>query len=254
MSDILVHTEGGVRTLTFNRTDKKNCITTKMFKELNVILDSAQEDSEIRVLCFQGDSSVFSAGYDITDFLNSPPQSEDTPVIHFLKKLAGFTKPLVAGVCGPAVGIGMTMLLHFDLVYCGDNAEFSTPFVSLGLCAEGGSGLLMPKLMGHQRAADMLFFGDPINAETAQAIGLVNRVLPASEVSGYLQEQAQKLSAKPISSIIETKRLMKHGDEARVIEQIRTEIKSFSELLAGPAANEAFMAFMEKRKPDFSKF
>jgi enoyl-CoA hydratase/carnithine racemase len=176
------------------------------------------------------------------------------PVMQFLFAISSFKKPLVAAVCGPAVGIGTTMLLHCDLVYAGDNAAFSTPFVNLGLCAEGCSSLLMPQLMGHQRAAEALLLGEPFTAETALEIGLINRVLPPSETNAYAAGQARKLASKPLSSLVETKRLMKKNSASLVAAQIKEEAMSFGKMLAGGAAQEAFMAFMEKRLPDFSAY
>ncbi len=159
----------------------------------------------------------------------------------------------MAAVCGPAVGIGTTLLLHCDLVYAGDNAAFSVPFVNLGLCPEAASSLLIPQMFGYHRAAEALLLGEPFMAEAALEVGLVNRVLPPTEVNGYAQTQARKLAAKPISSLIETKRLMKKGQAATIAQVMTEEGASFGRMLREPAAREAFGAFMERRKPDFSK-
>ena len=164
-----------------------------------------------------------------------------------------FGTGMIAGVAGPAVGIGTTLLFHCDLVYAGDNAAFSMPFVNLGLCPEAASSLLVPRMFGYHRAAEALLLGEPFFAEAAQEVGLVNRVLPPTEVNGYAQAQARKLSAKPLSSLIETKRLMKGSQQAEVLAQMAEEGQSFGRMLREPAAREAFGAFVEKRKPDFSK-
>jgi enoyl-CoA hydratase/carnithine racemase len=177
----------------------------------------------------------------------------ESPVFRFLRALATFPKPLVAAVCGPAVGVGTTMLFHCDLVYAGDNAAFSMPFVNLGLCPEAGSSLLVPQMLGYHRAAEALLLGEPFMAEAALEVGLVNRVVPPTEANGVAQAAARKLAAKPLSSLMQTKRLMKQGQQQRVLEQIAVEAETFGQLLAAPAAKEAFGAFMEKRKPDFSK-
>jgi enoyl-CoA hydratase/carnithine racemase len=173
-------------------------------------------------------------------------------VFRFLRGIATFEKPLLAAVAGPAVGIGTTMLFHCDLVYAGDNAAFSMPFVNLGLCPEAASSLLAPRMFGYHRAAEALLMGEPFCAEAAQEVGLVNRVVPPTEVNGYAQAQARKLAGKPLSSLIETKRLMK-GDTQAVLQKMDEEGQSFGRMLREPAAKEAFGAFMEKRKPDFSK-
>ena len=183
MSDILVHTEAGVTTLTFNRPDKKNSITAAMYSTLADALVDAEADASVRCVVFQGNEAVFSAGNDIGDFLNNPPASGDSPVFRFLRGIATFSKPAIAVVCGPAVGVGTTLLFHCDLVYAGDNAAFSMPFVNLGLCPEAASSLLVPQMLGYHRAAEALLLGEPFMAEAALEVGLVNRVLPPSEAS-----------------------------------------------------------------------
>ena len=261
--DILVHTEAGVSTITFNRVDKKNSITEAMYAAMADALAAAEADAAVRVVVFQGDITIFSAGNDIADFLRQSAQGAqqggagegeaERPVWRFLHALAAFPKPLIAAVCGPAVGIGTTLLLHCDLVYAGDNAAFSLPFVNLGLCPEAASSLLLPQMLGYHRAAEALLLGEPFMAEAALEVGLVNRVVPPAECNLLAQTQAKKLAAKPLSALIETKRLMKAGQAAPVRERMREEGASFARLMSGPAAREAFSAFMQKRHPDFSK-
>ena len=253
MSDILVHTEAGVCTLTFNRPDKKNSITAAMYGTLADALQAAQDDAQVRCVVIQGSEAIFSSGNDIGDFLNNPPATTKSPVFRFLRGIAQFPKPLIAAVCGPAVGVGTTLLFHCDLVYAGDNAAFSMPFVNLGLCPEAASSLLVPQMLGYHRAAEALLLGEPFMAEAALEVGLVNRVLPPLEVAGYAQTTARKMAAKPITALIETKRLMKKGQLKQVMEVMAEEGVSFGRMLAEPAAKEAFGAFMERRKPDFSK-
>lgn len=251
-SNILMHTEAGVTTITLNRVQRKNSLTTAMYSALADTLDAASTDSAVRVVVLQGDVTVFSAGNDISDFLQQPTVTPDAPVFRFLRALATFPKPLVAAVCGPAVGVGTTLLFHCDLVYAGDNAAFSMPFVNLGLCPEAASSLLVPQMMGYHRAAEALLLGEPFMAEAALEVGLVNRIVPPTECNAIAQMQARKLAAKPLSALIETKRLLKKGQTAAVLERIAEEGASFGRMLAEPAAREAFTAFMEKRRPDFS--
>jgi enoyl-CoA hydratase/carnithine racemase len=253
MSDILTHAENGVMTITLNRLDRKNSITAAMYGAMADALATAQEDPSLRVAVLQGHETVFSAGNDIGDFLNKPPAGMDSPVFRFLRGIATFPKPLLAAVCGPAVGVGTTMLFHCDLVYAGDNAAFSMPFANLGLCPEAASSLLVPQMLGYHRAAEALLLGEPFMAEAALEVGLVNRVVPPTEANALTQSIARKLAAKPLSSLVETKRLMKKGQQQAVLEQMVEEGKSFSRMLGEPAAKEAFGAFMEKRRPDFSK-
>ena len=253
MTDILVHAEAGVMTITLNRLERKNSITSDMYGAMADGIDRAREDQSIRVVLLQGHETVFSAGNDINDFLHKPPAGADSPVFRFLRGIATFPKPLLAAVCGPAVGVGTTMLFHCDLVYAGDNAAFSMPFVNLGLCPEAASSLLVPQMLGYHRAAEALMLGEPFMAEAALEVGLVNRVLPPTEANNYANAQARKLAAKPISSLVETKRLMKKGLQAQVLQQMQDEGASFGRMLGEPAAKEAFTAFMEKRRPDFSE-
>ena len=253
MSDILINTEAGVCTLTINRLDKKNSMTAAMYTALADGLLAAQADPAVRCVVFQGHASIFCAGNDIADFLANPPSTVDAPVFRFLHALADCPKPVIAAVCGPAVGVGTTMLFHCDLVYAGDNAAFSMPFVNLGLCPEAASSLLVPQMMGYHRAAEALLLGEPFMAEAALEVGLVNRIVPPTEANDLAQAQARKLAAKPTTSLMATKRLMKQGGAAGVRQQMALEAESFGRLLREPAALEAFGAFMEKRKPDFSK-
>jgi enoyl-CoA hydratase/carnithine racemase len=253
MSDILTHTEAGICTITLNRIAKKNSITAAMYQSMADALAAAKEDAAVRVVVFQGHETVFSAGNDIADFLNKPPSTQNSPVFQFLHGIAAFPKPVIAAVCGPAVGVGTTMLLHCDLVYAGDNAAFSMPFVNLGLCPEAASSLLVPQMMGYHRAAEALLLGEPFMAEAALEVGLVNRILPPLEANHYAQSTARKLAAKPISALIETKRLLKKNNATAVLQAMAEEATSFGRMLQEPAAREAFGAFMEKRKQDFSK-
>ncbi|MHB9050916.1 MAG: enoyl-CoA hydratase [Thiomonas delicata] len=252
MSEILHHLDAGVLTLTFNRQDKKNALTSAMYGQLADHLEHAAHDSQARVLVFQGQDSLFTAGNDVSEFLQRPPADLDAPVFRFLRAVADFPKPAIAAVCGPAVGIGTTLLLHCDLVYAGDNALFSLPFVNLGLCPEAASSLLLPLRIGQAAAAEKLLFGEPFAADEAQELGLVNRVLPPAEVNAYAQAQARKLAAKPLVSLTVTKSLLRKPQQGAVHAVMAEEAGHFERMLKGPAAREAFSAFLAKRKPDFS--
>ena len=200
MSHILHNQEGAVLTLTLNRVDKKNSLTAEMYADLAQALAQASQDSSIKVVLLQGHETVFSAGNDIADFLQQPPANEESAVFRFLRGIATFPKPLLAAVCGPAVGVGTTMLFHCDLVYAGDNAAFSMPFVNLGLCPEAASSLLAVQLMGYHRAAEALLMGEPFLVDEALEMGLISRVLPPTEANAYAQAQAQKMASKPLAA------------------------------------------------------
>jgi|SRR5450830_1225502 len=253
MTEILIDTSAGVMTITLNRVEKKNSITRTMYAAMADALAQAEADAAVRAVVIQGHETIFSAGNDIGDFLNAPTATQDSPVFRFLRGISTFPKPVLAAVCGPAVGIGTTMLFHCDLVYAGDNAAFSMPFVNLGLCPEAASSYLAPQLMGYGRAAEALLLGEPFLAEAALEMGLISRIVPPAEAAALAQRQALKLAAKPLSSLIETKRLMKKGQAGIVAERMVEEGAIFGRMLGEPASREAFTAFMEKRKPDFAK-
>ena len=250
--EILTQVDAAVMTITLNRLERKNSFTSAMYGVMADALESANHDPAVRVVVIQGHETIFSAGNDIGDFLNRPAANMDAPVFRFLRGISSFPKPIVAAVSGPAVGVGTTLLLHCDLVYAGDNAAFSMPFVNLGLCPEAGSSFLVPQLMGYHRAAEALLLGEPFMAEAALEMGLINRIVPPAEANALAQRQALKLAAKPLASLMETKRLMKKGHAGMIAERMAEEGASFGRMLQEPAAREAFTAFMEKRRPDFS--
>ena len=252
--DILTNKANGVVTITFNRPDKKNAITVAMYQTMVNALNDAENDAEVRTILFTGKQETFTAGNDLDDFLRNPPQSIKSPVYQFIQTLSHATKPVIAAVSGLAVGIGTTMLLHCDFVYAAENARFSMPFAKLGLCPEFASSLLLPQIAGYQRAAEKLMLGEAFSAQEACAMGFVNKVLPPAEVLAFAQAQAAKLVALPTSSLRATKRLMKGKQIAAIEAKIKEESVLFSEMLVSKEAKEAFTAFFEKRKPDFTKF
>lgn len=245
--------DGAVLRLGFDRANRKNAITSRMYAALADGLAFAAETPAIRVVVLHGHPDVFTAGNDLGDFLNNPPAGEDAPVHRFLTTIGRFAKPVIAAVNGSAIGVGTTMLLHCDLVYAGDNARFSLPFASLGLCPEAASSVLLPALAGYARAAEKLLFGEPFDASEAREMGLVNKVLPAAEVLDFAVERAHVLARQPASSLLQTKRLMRAPLAAQVAASMADESATFMRMLTEPAAREAFSAFMQKRKPDFSR-
>jgi enoyl-CoA hydratase/carnithine racemase len=254
MDPVLTARDGGVLRIELNRPEKKNAITIAMYQALGDALQSASGDRGIRAVLLHGKPEVFSSGNDVADFLADPPRGEDFAPFRFLRVLARFDKPLVAAVSGAAIGIGTTLLLHCDLVYAAAGARFQLPFASLGLAPEAASSLLLPRLAGWQKAAELLMLGEPFTAETAQDIGLVNRVVPAEALLETATAAARALATKPPAALRATKALMKQALSAQVDEAMSREIREFTERLRSPEAKEAFAAFLEKRKPDFSRF
>jgi enoyl-CoA hydratase/carnithine racemase len=250
---IVVSVQDRVLSIRLDRLEKKNALTRGMYQGMIEALAQAEADSNVRVVLISGTQDCFTAGNDLMDFAAAKP-GETSPAITYLQALAAAQKPVIAAVGGVAVGIGTTMLLHCDLVYAASDARFQLPFVNLGLCPEAGSSLMLPELMGHHRAAELLFFGEPFNAESAHAMGIVNAVLPAGELLATATAKAQLLAEKPPSALRTTKALLKRGASASIADAMAEETGKFAALLQGPEAREAMMAFMQRRKPDFSKF
>lgn len=250
--NILVSDSDGIVTIEISRRDKKNAIAADMYRAMSQALCHAREQHHVRVVLLRGQSDLFTAGNDLADFLRRKA-GDPSPAIPFLHLLATFEKPLVAAVAGDAVGIGTTLLLHCDLVYAADNALFQLPFVNLALCPEAGSSLLLPRLAGHQRAAELLLLGEAFDAATACAAGFVNRVVAAEALLDTALAAARKLAALPVQSLAITKALMKRPPERSALEAMDEETIFFAELVAAPAAREVFSAFLEKRTPDAAR-
>ncbi len=243
----------GVATLTFDRPDKKNAITGKMYEAIVRHLRDSSVDKAVRAVLFTGAGSAFTAGNDLKDFADPKFARPDSPVLSFMQALATFEKPVVAAVNGMAVGIGVTMLLHCDLVYVAEGATFSMPFVNLGLVPEFGSTLLLPFVAGRVRAAEKLLLGRPFLAAEAVVMGLANAVLPPAELAAYAEAAARSFNALPPGAVRDTKKLLRQAQATLVQEAILREAGVFGPRLAGPEAREAIAAIREKRPPDFSK-
>jgi enoyl-CoA hydratase/carnithine racemase len=247
-------TLNGVATIEIARPEKKNAITQAMYRALADAVDAAVADPAVRALLLTGQPGIFTSGNDIEDFMQRPPGDLESPAFGFMRALIGCDKPVVAAVTGAAIGIGTTMLLHCDFVYVSDEARLAMPFVSLGLVPEFGSSLVVPQLMGNVRAAEKLLLGDPFTAAQAVEVGIATAVLPASEVVNHARRIAERFNALPPGAVRETKKLMRRSRNEAVLETIGVEGKVFGQRLQSPEAKEAFSAFFQKRKPDFSKF
>ncbi|TRZ93304.1 MAG: enoyl-CoA hydratase [Rhodocyclaceae bacterium] len=250
--NILVTDSDGLVTIEISRRDKKNAITGDMYRAMSAALCHAREQNHVRVVLLRGQSDLFTAGNDLGDFLHRKA-NDPSAAIPFLHLLSAFEKPLVAAVAGNAVGIGTTMLLHCDLVYAADNALFQLPFVKLALCPEAGSSLLLPRVAGHQRAAELLLLGEPFDAAAAREAGFVNRIVAADQLMDTALAAAAKLAALPAQSLAVTKSLMKRPPDRSALEAMDEEVIFFSDLVAEAAAKEIFSAFLEKRLPDPGK-
>jgi len=251
-------TINGVCTIEIARPEKKNALTVAMYQAMSDALHAAREDPAVRAVLITGQPGIFTSGNDIEDFMSRPPgQGSDglnSPVFLFMRALLECDKPVVAAVTGAAIGIGTTMLLHCDFVYVSDEARLAMPFVALGLVPEFASSLVVPQLMGHRRAAEKLLLGDPFTAEQAVECGIANAVLPAGEVVNHARRVAERFNALPPGAVREAKRLMRGPQHEALLATIGVEGALFGQRLRSPEAMEAFQAFFQKRKPDFSKF
>jgi len=252
---VLTDLKDRIFTIRMNRADKKNALTQDMYVALKAGLDEAAANPEVRVVLITGAPTAFSSGNDLQDFLKLDHKTgSDNPVARFMNALAVFAKPVVAAVNGPAIGIGATMLLHCDLVYVGTTARLQFPFVNIGICAEFASSFLMPRIMGHVKAAELLMLGEPFTAQVAVDCGIANATVADDQVEALALERALKLAGQPPNALRVTKMLMKRWSDAVVTEAIKLEADHFVPMLRQPEALEAMTAFMGKRKPDFSKF
>lgn len=245
----------GVMNVTMNRPEKKNALKVVMYEGINAALRELDGNDKARVMVISGAGGAFTSGNDVMDFMQHPPtEGGDSPVGQFLQLIATARKPIVAAVDGVAIGVGVTMLLHCDLIYAGESATFKMPFVDLGVCPEAGSSYLIPRLVGHARAAELLMLCEKFSASDAKEMGLINGVVADGEAAAYAQAKAQELAAKAPGSLRITKQLMRQGYATVLEETLRIEGKEFMARVTAPEAIEAFTAFAERRKPDFSPF
>ena len=247
MENVVVETRGAVRVLRLARPAKKNALTVAMYEALVAAFAEAAGDDEIRVVRLTGGPGVFTAGNDIFDFMQRPPTGEDSAVFHLLLALVDFPKPIVASVDGPAVGFGTTILLHCDYVMAAHGARFRMPFVSLGLVPEAASSLLLPGIVGLQRASEWLMLGTVFGADDAHAAGLVNRVVAPEALEEEAEKVAQALASQPKEALRLTKKLIRAPLREATLAAFQREGAVFIERLASPEAMAAFMAFAARK-------
>ncbi len=251
---VLVEREAGLLTLRLHRLDKKNALTRAMYSRMAEVLEEADADSSIRAVLICGGEDCFTSGNDIADFLQEPPSGMDSPVFFFMRALFEMKKPVVAAVAGPAVGIGTTLLLHCDLVYVSQDAVLKMPFVALGLCPEYGSSLILPQMLGHAKAAELLLLGQSFSGEQAAAWGIASEALEDGAATlARAKEMAERFLQLPPKAVEDSKGLMRKPGREQLRKVIEEEGALFNQRLRSPEAIEALSAFMQRRKADFSK-
>jgi enoyl-CoA hydratase/carnithine racemase len=250
---VQVAVDAGVMTITLARPDKKNALSNSMYGVLADSLERAETDAAVRVVVFQADGDSFSAGNDLQDFAAQATGAftGERHVMRFLKNLAKANRPLVAAVQGQAVGVGTTMLLHCDLVFTSPDAKLTVPFVNLALVPEAASSLLLPTRIGHARAYAMFALGEAVSGETAVAWGLANACVPLGDLRARARAAADQLAKRPLGALTATKSLMRDAEAISALMDREGEL--FGRRLQTAEAREAFMAFAERRAPDFSK-
>ncbi|MCE9687053.1 enoyl-CoA hydratase-related protein [Shewanella sp. AS16] len=245
MSHIQVQDDQGVRIISFNRPDKRNALDLDMYKQLTEYLIAGEADNDIRAFMIHGQQNCFTSGNDVADFLKNSDLGPNHPAVRFLFCLLELKKPLVAAVSGAAVGIGTTLLLHCDLVYADETAQFQLPFVNLALVPEAGASLLLPELVGYQKAAELLLLGDSFDANTAHELRLVNALVAPDALLAHALDKAKRLAAQPPQALQATRQLMR-PHKHRVQHQMHQELEEFGIRLGSDEAKARFQAFLSK--------
>jgi enoyl-CoA hydratase/carnithine racemase len=253
MNDIATEHAGSILRIQFNRPTKRNAMTSAMYLALAGIFNEAANDESTRVVLWHGAGDSFCAGNDIEDFLKNPPGPGESPQAKLMAALVNFDKPIVVAVQGAAIGGGTTMLTHCDFIYAAESAKFQMPFINLALVPEFGSSCSVSARIGHVRAAELILLGAPFDARRAAELGLVTKVLSDKDVLATATETAGKLAAKPAAALQASKRLMKQSFREQIKEAMKAENEAFSTQVRSADAKEALTAFLEKRKPDFTK-
>jgi enoyl-CoA hydratase/carnithine racemase len=255
MSDLIIaEKKDNILRIEINRPEKKNAINNEMYSAIASAIAHGEQNPSIRVITLHGQKDFFTADNDLKNFQNPGTIDGSRPSQAFVRAISKAKKPLIAAVSGYAIGIGTTMLFHFDLVYAANSAKFQVPFVNLGLCPELGSTYLLPRMAGFQRAAELFFYGDFFSAEDALNIGLVTKIFPEEYLLNEVMKLAKRLALQPPAAVRLTKALLKSTVSPIIDDRIKTESWHFAQRLNSAEAKEAFDAFYERRKPDFSGF
>ena len=252
MSDIITEHFGPILRIQLNRPATKNAMTSAMYLTLADLLNSAAKDDQVRVVLWHGAGDSFCAGNDIGDFLKNPPGKGESPQSLLMAALINFDKPIVAAVHGVAIGGGTTMLTHCDFVYAGESAKFQMPFVNLGLVPEFGSSYSVSARSGYLRAAELILLAPSFNAGRAAELGLVTAVVPDEKLLSVATQTARTLAEKPPRALRACKRLMKQSIREQLEQAVKIENEEFAVSVRSAEAKEAFTAFLEKRRPNFS--
>lgn len=242
---INVSRDKSVLTIEIDRPQKKNALVPQMYTDMALAIESAS-DGDIKVVLIKGSHGCFTAGNDISDFMAKGDKQEVNETLRFMMSLVNCPVPIVAQVEGLAIGIGTTLLLHCDFVYCGESAKFAMPFINLGLVPEYASSYILPRIAGNLTAAELLLLGETFDAKKACDCGIVSQVLSDERLSMKVNETVSKLALKPQAALIQTKALLRKQN-ADIEKHIIEELQVFAKAMVSEPAKEAFSAFLEKR-------
>lgn len=237
----------GVYKIFMSRIEKKNAINSEMYLELKDAIEFAEINEQVKVIMISGDGGCFTSGNDLSDFLSFNDDINNNPALLFIHAIINATKPIIAVVNGMAVGIGVTMLLHCDIVIAAKNAVFQMPFVNLGLCPEAGSTVLLPYLVGYQNAAKLTLLGEMFTAEEALRLGIASYVIDSEDINNFADDTAKKLSSKSTKAVIVTKKLLKSSLKTLLSTLIDEESKTFLELLKSEEVKSNIYSFLNKK-------
>ncbi len=245
MNNLILTTENqGVFTITLNRTDKKNALTNDMYKQLCQYFAYAKQTPSVHCLVIQGNEQCFCAGNDLHDFIQCSADDE-LAALDFIKVLSEFTKPLVAGVAGVAVGIGTTLLLHCDMVIAANNSKFKLPFTQLGLCPEAGSSLLLTQKVGPNKAFELMVLGNTFNAEQALNYGITNQTCQPDELLALTADVAQTIANLPVESVMTSRKLIRQANKTALSQIMSAESQAFSHLVKSDECKNILAKFFK---------
>ncbi len=243
MTDVLISRDNNIIRIQLNRPQKKNALTPDMYNAMREEIETADTDTSVHVIYITGSEDSFSAGNDLNTFLVDPTSDA---AARFIMAISKAQTPIVAAVNGLSIEVGLTMLLHCDLVYAVDSAVFNFAFIDLGVVPEAASSYLLPQMVGQRRAAELLMLGDRFTAQTAHDVGIVNQVVSADELESLAWAKAQQLASKPPQALRQTKMLLKRGNAKAVEDTISFELGIFAERMQSDEARQIMQAFLER--------
>ncbi len=250
----------GIATVTLDRPEKLNALTYDSYRELEHLTRELPRDPAVKVLVLRGAGKAFCAGGDVHGIIGDLLQRDTRDHLEFtrttgdvVRNLREMPQPVIAQLHGVVAGAGSVIALAADLRYAAPSAKFAFLFTKVGLTgADMGAAYLLPRVVGLGRASEMLLFGESVDAEEAQRIGLVNRVVPEAELAAFVTEAARKLAAGPTLALATTKRMLQRELDMDLASALESEVQAQALLLMAKDHAEFYKAWCEKRPPTWS--